>query len=396
VIVTSLIAAAMFSLIGAAAAIALRIPVPHSRAGRFGTWFLLGLGANGFLLFIVGRASIAVAVAAAIVLLLLRGKVSQPTRPDVGARAPLALALASLAVVFFVAINVPLADFDGRTTWLPKAVAIANEHSIRGPFFRGEGGLNLHNHYPLLLPLDAATLMIATRDLDVDRVRPFFVLIPIALVLALHDFLGWFVLALAWLPPLLVAHEGGALSAYSDLSAMAFFSMAVAAVMRKEASGGAWLAFLVLTKNEGLILAIALVLVARSWRLAIGPALSMAILAWWRMSIPDAYDERYGVLIRDLQLPRLVPAARALMAHAFDPAVWGVLWIVFIVAAVIRMRRRESLVIPAAIGIAFAAYAVAFAVTSWDIAELSKVAADRLLLHLAGPALIVVRDTFRE
>ena len=57
-------------------------------------------------------------------------------------------------LLLFVASILPLTDYDGLVTWMPKALAIVSDHSIVGPFFHGARGLNLHNQYPLLVPLE--------------------------------------------------------------------------------------------------------------------------------------------------------------------------------------------------------------------------------------------------
>lgn len=382
-----LAAIAIFTVIGAATANVFQVEVPSTMESRIATWFLLGIGVNGTLLFLLGRASIAVFVAAMVVLFIRRRGRQRPAERRVVCEL---LAVTPLLVVLVVSMIVPLADFDGRTTWLPKAVAIAHENSIRGPFFQGEAGLNLHNHYPLLLPLDVATLMKATNTLDVDQVRPFYVLIPIAMVLALADTLGWLAAVIAWLPPLLVFHEGGALSAYSDIAVVAFVGLALA----DRRSAPLWLTFLVLTKSEGILLAAAIVIAFRSWKIAIAPALAALLLAVWRVGIPDAYDERYGVLLRGLphELDRIPAAAGAFASHAFDVRVWGVFWVAFVVAAVVRWRSPFAI----AVVLAIAGYIVAFAVTSWSIADLANVAANRLLLHLAVPAAFLMKDAFLE
>jgi hypothetical protein len=385
--VTIFVALLIFPLIGAATALIFRIPAPRSMVKHAALWFLLGVGMNGAILFIIGRPSIVVAVIALIVVVARRKHfVIAPAAKT--PMTPLILAIIPLIVVLCISVVVPLTDYDGRMTWMPKAQAIASEHSIRGSFFRGERGLNLHNHYPLLLPMDVATLMVATGDLDMNHARPFYVLIAIAAVIALHDALGWGVLILAWLPQFLVAHEGGALSAYGDIALMAFVGLAVAAIVTKSPAAGLWLAFAVLTKNEGIVLAMAVVIASRRWSLAIAPAIAMASLIIWRHQVPDAYDERYAVLLRDFDIHRLPAAIAAFFPHAIDFSAWGVFWLAVSIGCLISLSRKQFF-LPAFIAIALLVYVGAFAITSWNPAELATVAANRLLLHLVVPALLL-------
>jgi hypothetical protein len=425
--VIAIATAALFVTIGFAVALAIPEALPRFVAGRVAAIVLLGAGACGAGLFAAGVAGIAVcrptvvalwvvALAAALFAWRASRRLVRATRirGDVHEILSTMVIVAPFALLTWTTGILPLADYDGRTTWIAKANAIAHDGSIDGPFFRGEQGLNLHNRYPLLMPLDAsAAMLLAGRD---DAYRALYVFLPAALLLAVRDLLSrshgtaatsWCVAAAAWLPQIVVAPEGGASSAYSDLALAAFAGMAVATLAargrRASFAAGLWAAFAILTKNEGAMLAIALFIALclsrPGWRATArflaAPAAALALLGIWRRSIPEAYDERNAALIAELpgRIGRLDDALVAMVRHAFDWNLWGAFWLVVLVACAvvpIATRRRIAVVPLTALVLALGAYVAALACTSWSIDELARVAANRLLVHCLVPALAVV------
>ena len=393
-----MIAVLLFPLLGCGVAAALDLALPRTAGARIGMFFLLGVGAHGTLMLIGGAyATIAAYVLAILAIVMKRLPPIEEREPVIATifiAIPLVLLLIGTAIV-------PLADYDGRATWLPKAQAIAHEHGVTGPFFRGERGFNHHNHYPLLLPLDAATMMDLTHDRSDHGVRWLYVLIPFAFLMVVRDRAPWFVACVAWIPMIVVAPEGSAISAYADLAVMSFCGAAVLCAAEGGGATGLWMLFLVLTKNEGTLLAVAIfvgmLLIRASRRVWISSIAGVAIgegsLAIWRSSIPNAYDERYAHLIRDLpsHLDRILPVARAFAQHAVDFSKWGGFWIIALVAAIVTMRRNRFAI--AVILVALAGYVTTFAVMNWNIDELANVSANRLLLHLAGPAMLIVTSS---
>jgi hypothetical protein len=390
----------LFMIVGLAAATFLPHALPRYFAGRLAAIFLLGVGAHGAVLFALGVAGVplraptfAAVTVISLAIAALRAKrifLRTRWRGDMHEMASTAMILLPFLVLLWTTSVVPLADYDGRTTWMPKARAIAGEGSIRGPFFQGERGLNLHNHYPLLIPLDVATLLALGAS-----PRPLFVLIPAAMLLAARDLLsrrfgtaaaGWCMAALAWLPQIVIAPEGGATSAYSDLAVAAFFGMAV--VTRPRVAASLWIAFLILTKNEGLLLALAALAWRPRVRMLIAPAIALALLLGWQQLVPDAYDERNAALLLELpsRLAFLDDAALAIGRHALDLRTWGVLWPLVALCAFGRRVRSEARVLM----IAMAGYVAVMACTSWSITQLANVTAHRLLLHCIVPAGCIV------
>ena len=413
-----------FTVIGAAAASLLKMYVPASRSGRLAAWFLIGIAfASGALygaallrLPLTSTSAVTLLVAAVIALIATRGRT--PKSEGVShALLPTIVLAVPLLTLFFAAAVLPIRDYDGRVTWLPKARAIAHEGRVDGPFFRGEAGLNPHNQYPLLLPIAASVVMELSGTTEYEAARWLYVFIFIAALLVARDVLAigsprsaaWTIAAVAWLP-LFVMLEGGAVSAYNDVAVMAFFGLGVLLLQASDDLGaartaGCFFAAVTLTKNEGVVLALAALAAAgvsrrlvsrRRWIASSLPTLfAFALLSAWKARVPAAYDERYEVLIRALpdMLTRLPAAAAALMSHALVPSLWGWFWAAAVIATVVALfgaSRRAAWFPLLAIGAALCAYVLTLTVTSWDIDALASVAAPRLLMHLVLPAAAIL------
>ncbi len=396
-----MVALILFPLAGFAAALLLRIPLPPTLAARVAFVFLLGVGTHGALLFAGLPWFVPPVLSIAIVLLYgvrrqrLRFRILPREYQSGGA----ASALQAVPLILFVltAAVMPIRDYDGRVTWLPKARAIAVEDSTTGPFFQGQRGLNLHNRYPLLIPLDAATVMRVSNDTRNEAARWLYVFIAVAMFVVARAMLPspWIAAALPWLG--IVANiEGGALAAYNDFAIAAFFGLAVLYLIENEPfAASVFAAFAVMTKNEGLVLAIAILgaaIVARRfrWLMLVPIAIAEAIVVVWRMRVPAAYDEQYEVLVSTLpsQLERIPAAVAAIARQAAGFSEWGLFWIAVVVAACFAGRR--ALIPLVAMTLALGAYTVALVVTSWRIEDLAPVAVNRLLLHLLIPAAYVL------
>lgn len=145
----------LFLLIGLAAATFLPHALPRFVAGRLGAAFLLGVGLNGAVLFALGTLHVplrpttfaAIPLIALVITIFRWRRIAQGIRwrGSVHELASTGVILLPFLILLWTTTITPLADYDGRTTWMPKARAIVDEASIRGPFFRGERGLNLHN-----------------------------------------------------------------------------------------------------------------------------------------------------------------------------------------------------------------------------------------------------------
>jgi len=310
---------------------------------------------------------------------------------------PVVLAAIPLLAIAFTAATVPLNDFDGRAFWLLKAKALATERAIDGPFFHGQ---EPRNQYPLLMPLDASLLMIATGTPDDRYARWLYVLTFAAFVLLIGRRLGpWYAAILAWLPQFAFVSEGSALSGYSDIAVAAFVAGGFIELIdaRSPIRFGFWLSFLVLTKNEGLPIAVILFIAGafvfrrRVALSAIPLVVAVAALFTWRSGIPKTDEENYIALLPSLptHLDRLPSAIVESAKHLFYVANWGLFWIAAVIALTLLAWRREWLA-PAVVASMAALYIGAYVVTQWAMPELIAVSADRLLMQMIGPALYAI------
>jgi hypothetical protein len=417
--IACLVTVVEFTLIGWSVSRFLRMQRSGTLAGEFATYYLLGVAANGIFLYLLAIVHVSInwvtelgVLAGSVAVAAFARGAAAPRRALRHSRFATLLLVLPCTVLAGAAAVLPIRDYDGRVTWLPKAYAIATTGSIEGSFFQGTEGLNLHNHYPLLLPLDAASVMGLCGSTTNETTRWLYALIPIAALFAVRDLLqpfagedgAWTIAAVAWLP-VLTNIEGGALAAYNDWAIAAFTGLAVLYAMRTEPSAprvvALMLATLTLTKNEGMIIggavvaAMLLARAAKKWLLLLAPLVAAsAVLALWRTRVPAAYDEQYAILVRELpnRWHRAPAALAALASHALEGAAWGYFWPVTVLALTITMTLcRTRIVIPATtLALVLAADVIAFIVTSWDISELAGVAANRLLVHATMPACIII------
>jgi hypothetical protein len=401
-----------------------------------GEAFLFGAGLTGALLFLAGVAHVPLVVALALIVvwgvgsgvweLMRRPRTVQPTPRHAIPTIVMCIPLIALA---FVAAITPLSDFDGRAFWVLKAKGIAHERAIEGPFFRG-ATLDPRNHYPILIPLDGAVILGVTHDSDDRQLRWLYLGFLAAFALLIRERIGrlispaagsWCAALLVWIPQLAAEPEGGALSAYSDIALAAFAAGAFfelvdevsgsrgLAVSRCSAPStprdrairfGLWLAFLVLTKSEGLPFALVfLVIGAFVFRKRIViPAITSVIAAMalfvWRARIPAGDEEDILRMLPTIfgKLHHLGDALAAFPAHMFLFPRWGLFWIAVVIAAVLawRLDRRAARVAISVIVAMLAVYAGVYVATDWVVSDLIAVTADRLLMHVIAPALFLL------
>lgn len=390
-----LITLVWFLLLGAA----------FSRLAGKTSWFLAGAGVTGVGLFIAGTLHVPLKpVIAALGLAAIF--ILTTTQPPTTHNQPRAWPLwVTSAVLLLGAIITPVNDYDGRAFWLLKAKAITHEQSIDGPFFQLQTAHSPRNGYPLLVPLDAATVMMFARDDDDRHTRALYAMFAIALAFEIkRRFVAWFSpMTGVWfgtlllLLPAVMSAGGGARSAGCDIPLAAFAGCAFFELIegRGAARFGLWLACLALTKPEGLPFAAVLVLAGlfvfrrRILISAIPFAAALAALFAWRARIPSTDDPNLFALFT--RLPQRIgftgEAVREFLRW-FD-----FLWIAVALAiAYLAIKRAWR---PLALGLIaivpmLALYLVAYIVTDWTIAELVRVTATRLLSHFVAPALFLV------
>jgi hypothetical protein len=382
-----------------------------------GEAFLLGLGITGSVLFIAGVVHVPLVIAFVVLgvwgvgcgVWELRQARNVLPLPTPHSPLPTILTIIPLVALTFAAAITPLNDFDGRAFWALKAKGIAHERSIDGPFFHG-GTHDPRNQYPILIPIDGAVILSLAHSLDDRNLRWLYLGILAALALLVRERIGrlvspaagaWCAALLVWIPQFAVEPEGGALSAYNDIALAAFVAGAFFELIeaKSELRFGLWLAFLVLTKSEGLPLALvflaigAFVFRKRILTPAMTTFVAAAALIVWRLGIPAGDEEDVFRLLPTIpeKLHRLGIALAAFPRHMLLLPRWGIFWISVIAAAVVAARiGRPARLAIAAIASILAVYTAVYVTTAWIPSELIAVTADRLLMHIIGPALFLL------
>lgn len=402
-------------------------PVAGCVAGKraFSEAFLVGVGAVGAALFIGGVLHVPFGVTLGLLMLIAvtrfvmrraphprtiplppgEGGAERRVRGQFPRLATLATVIPLILLTFIASIT-PLTDFDGRAFWLLKAKALAHDRAIDGPFFQNREVWSPRNQYPLLIPLDAATIMSLAGDSDDHNVRFLYLGIFAALAFHLRNRVGpWCAALFVWIPQFAISDAGGALTAYNDIAVAAFVACAFFELMDGERPlmFGVWLAFLTLTKSEGLPLAIILAAIGaftfrRRIAISFAPLAVAAIaLTVWRSGIPHTDEEPFLSRLPLLpeRLDRIVPAIGGVVRHAMNVNTWGIFWLAAIIAATLLAARREWR--PAAMIVAVVAmYVVVYAISAWNTDHLIDQSVDRLLMHIAAPALFAISACVRS
>lgn len=378
--------------------------------------YLAGTGVTGLVLFVtmVWHVPMAITLIALAVicgaLALRRLMRRQPApAPERALAGDVALGIAIVLLLSAAAI-LPLSDYDGRAFWLIKAKAIAHEGSIDGSFFHGETAGNPRNGYPLLVPLDAAAIFSVAGDLDDRHTRWLFALFAVAFALEIRRRLGsWFGAAFLWLPQILLdSANGGALSAYCDIALGAFVACAFFELLSWQTTQdgeplrfGLWVACAALTKNEGLPLAM-LLLVAGAFvfrkRIVVAlalPLFAIAHLLIWRARIGRSDEQNFASTLLDVpsHLERFGGAMARLFGNFANVQDWGL--VMLMIAAAFFFARRGRMLAATIIVPMFVLYAGAVAVSGWDVDTMSTLA-PRVLTHLLGPLFFVLKDAVRR
>jgi hypothetical protein len=401
-----------------------------------GEAFLFGAGLTGSILFLAGVIHAPLVVVLALIVVWGTGTAvwvlrHSPRPPSMHhPRLPTILMSLPFVALIFVAACTPLDDFDGRAFWVLKAKEIAREGAIDGPSFQAVTLDPRKNHYPILIPLDGAVILGIAHDFDDRQLRWFYLALLAALVLLVRERMGrlvspsagaWCAALLSWIPQFSVESEGGALSAYNDLAIAAFAAGAFFELMEEASRSGGlavsasatpkwrdfgairfglWLAFLVLTKNEGLPFAMillaagAFVFRKRITSSAIVAGTAAVALFVWRARIPPGGEEDIIGLLPTIpqKLHNLRAALAAFPRHMIAFSSWGAFWVAVIIAAAfaIRVDRRAATIAIAVIASMLAVYCGVYVATEWVVTDLIAVTANRLLMHLAAPALFLL------
>jgi hypothetical protein len=395
------------------------------------------LGTVGSRLGVIGLVILTLATCAAGGVRVARARTpgSQELRRSVGL---LELALAGGGLLLVVALSAlavydsrdkPLAEYDGWAMWGMKARALASLDGADAAVFASDAYARLHLEYPLLLPsLNGLPLELAS-----GYSSHTVVLSCLALGLA-----GLFALfgiwrgrvrtavllpclaALAAIPAFFLQLQTG----YADVPVAVFVATGLAASARWLADPeDSWLAlatlFLaaaVLTKNEGLLFALAVLLplwaLAAGRRAKVALAGFVALLAYapWRaytavhdLGSPD-YDLSKSLdvdFVAD-RLDRAPTAARELLETALDPDRFGLALVFGATVTVVALalgRRRIAGLTAAFAALSLAGLTWVYVLTPHELGFFLSTNADRVvvapLLGLMALAPLLIEDTAR-
>lgn len=356
----------------------------------------------------------------------------------------LAFILATVVIAGFLtcglfadAVTNAITDFDGQMTWDTAARYVRAERTVDAKILREKKWYINHPQYPLLLPLTQVVIQEVFGTTDDERIPrlPYATFYPVFLILLFDEakhFTNRSAAALATLTATLVPLfafevDGGAAGTFSDFPLACFLGFGLLLLLRKDATpsagvpAGILLGGAVLTKNEGIPLAIIVFVIAfisagrkvsRLIRLKrpkfSNPAIAillagtvitaaLLLLFSWRSGIVNREDENYLA-------PRSITLAIAATTHRLplivkpifhemgDSKAWaGFCWISFFVLAagwrVIRRHMARSLL--AAIVGAISVYLIAYGITPWPPEVLVHPTWNRFLTQLAVPYFVL-------
>jgi hypothetical protein len=309
-------------------------------------------------------------------------------------------------------------------TWVAQARFIRGARTVDAPALRDASAWVVHPRYPLLLPvLQVAAQEIADASWDDRFVRPLYALFWPAFLLVLFDAAaaragrraaGVASFAAACAPYVAFSVNGGAAGTYSDFPLACFWGAGLLLLTSEDAglaegvAAGLLLGAAVLTKNEGLPLAVVALGAALAWAVggrriaarraplfaAAGLVLAAGLLlVSWRSGIPARYD--YGQLaafgfaaLAKGTVSRLPEAVRVCGAEMAVRKDWSLTWLLVPIGLALGVRRLGRLAaLPLALALAGALvfYASAYALSVWPVAELVRVTWARFLVQMELP-----------
>ena len=334
---------------------------------------------------------------------------------------PLVVTAAALAMIAAGALSTPLVEWDAFAIWGFKAKVLTHEALHPTPAYFHDLTLSYsHLDYPLMVPFLTAGAYAAMGTVDDQTGKLVSVFLDVLIVPMVYLGLRWKLrrLPAACLSAILAMLPGmfryGGVGC-ADLPLAMFYAGSILYVAR-------WIdrqqwpdlilailfsAFVAFTKNEGTVLALmnGAVLLGfglcggrrRAW---VGAAAFFAGLlamdaAWlfWNHGLPRTHEDYGSKLLSSAlvtHLPRLKEIIPAMLVQIAEFQVWGLLWIMAVVLALLGWRalaRPYVLALWILLGLHLMTYALAYSVTPWDLTVLMPMTMDRLLLH-AVPAVI--------
>ncbi|MGA2280979.1 MAG: glycosyltransferase family 39 protein [Verrucomicrobiota bacterium] len=334
---------------------------------------------------------------------------------------PLVVTLAGLAMIAAGALSAPLVEWDAFAIWGFKAKVLTHEALRLTPAYFHDLTLSYsHLDYPLMVPFLTAGAYAAMGTVDDQTGKLVSVFLDVLVVPMVYLGLRWKLRRLpaaclsAIVTMLPVMFRSGGVGC-ADLPLTMFYAGSIFYVARwidRQQWQDLILAilfsvFAAFTKNEGTVLVLmngAVILGFGLWggrrRAWVGAAaFFMGLLAidaaWliWSRSLPRTHEDYGSKLLSSAlvtHLPKLKEIIPAMLVQTTEFHVWGLLWIMAGVLALLGWRalaRPYVLALWILLGLHLMSYALAYSVTPWDLNVLMPMTVDRLLLHTV-PAVI--------
>ncbi len=310
-------------------------------------------------------------------------------------------------------------SWDGFQIYATKAKRLYHEGGLTQQWFAGDFYDQRLLQYPPLVAMYEAMLARLRGSFDFDQFKPIFPLFYVSIVVSTFAAvrrrtsrrvaLGT-ALLVGLLPEIATAQAAGG---SSDMPQAAFVAGTVAACLRRESRRAVpfLIGSLTAVKNEGTVLAIvASGAILWCWSsgglrrflsrvkthsagIAIVAAYLVTRFAFLRWL--NYHDPTYGP-INTANLARAVErlglVVRVCLRLALDPAVWGILWPLALIASLVLWARgaKSERALAGALWAAIGAYTAILLFTNWDVELQAVQAYDRLLSQLAPAALVAI------
>ena len=316
-------------------------------------------------------------------------------------------------------------SWDGFQIYASKAKRLFHEGGLTQQWFAEDSYDRRLLEYPPLVAMYEAMLARLRGSFDFDQFKPIFPLFYFSIVVSTFAAVRQrtslrvalvTALLVGLLPEIATAQAAGG---SSDMPLAAFVAGTVAACLRRESRRAVpfLIGSLTAVKNEGTILAIVASgailwywygsgnrtsgglrpfrkrVKAHAAGIAVVAAYLVSRLAFLRWL--DVHDPTYGPINAanlERAVERLGLVVRVCLRLALDPAVWGVLWPLALIASLVLWARgaKSERALAGALWSAIGAYTAILLFTNWDVELQAVQAYHRLLSHLAPAALVAI------
>jgi hypothetical protein len=351
-----------------------------------------------------------------------------PAPLSVIAKCWIALCLGMIAygifAVIFNAVRYPEIEPDAYAMWQLKAKVLATHALSPRPDYFSDVSLSFsHLRYPILVPMISAGVFVMTGLMDGHAGKIPFVMMYIGLGMAVFGAIK------SWRGPVAAATAAALLmttpvmlnyadTATAEMALTAFYGCSIISILhwQKEQHLNHLILALLFTlcmawtKNEGIMLALINCFVIltltpkplqrRHFIAGIGFVLVLsALYAPWVIFTHDLprTDENYSQHLNVAEIASKLSLAPYVLGQMFVYAAgwkyWGLFWFLPIGTAILSWRRlasRPILTLWVLLVLQMLAYIPPYLVTQWNLQNLILVTMDRLLLHAAPAAALLI------